>query len=129
MPLPSVIAEGVDEHADGLCRYIDASPTPYHAVAQAAAMLAEAGFDEVDEVDPWPREPGRYYVRRAGTIAAWSTAALSSGGSGGSGGAGHAAGFRILGGHTDSRTYGSNRTPTCAPSAGTSSASRSTAAR
>jgi aspartyl aminopeptidase len=72
--------------------FIDASPSPFHACAEAAARLDEAGFTALAEADAWPAAPGRHYVRRGGSLVAWST------------GAGQAAeaGFRIIGAHTDS---------------------------
>ena len=72
--------------------FIDASPSPFHACAEAGLRLDEAGFQRLDETDPWPAGPGRRYVRRGGSLVAWSTHA------------GHSAGsaFRIVGAHTDS---------------------------
>jgi aspartyl aminopeptidase len=81
-----------DSAADGLCAYIDASPSPFHACAQAAQQLRARGFSEVLETQPWPGEPGRWFVVRGGSLVAWSTE--------------HAAGpespFRVVGAHTDS---------------------------
>lgn len=85
----------LDEHARGLCAFVDASPSPYHAVAEVARRLDAAGFVEVVEADAWPAEPGSHYVRRGGSIAAWSTAHLSRD-------AAASAPFRVVGGHTDS---------------------------
>lgn len=72
--------------------FIDASPSPFHACATAAAQLDAAGFSAFAEPDAWPNGPGRHYVRRGGSLVAWATSA------------GHAAsdGFRIIGAHTDS---------------------------
>lgn len=95
MPTPDPVAASAREHAEGLCAFIDASPTPFHAVEETARQLSAAGFVEVSEQHSWPGAPGRYYVRREGSIAAWSTAAVDAG-------AGPATGFRVLGGHTDS---------------------------
>lgn len=91
-----------DEHVVGLCRFIDASPSPFHAVETVAAMLTAAGFREVHEADDWSAVdslPGtassngtRLFVRREGTIAAWLAQP----------GGNPARGFRVLGGHTDS---------------------------
>ncbi len=78
--------------AAGLCAFLDASPTPFHACATAAALLDTAGFHRLAETDVWPTEPGRYYLVRGGSLVAWHT--------------GHADGaatpFRIVGAHTDS---------------------------
>jgi aspartyl aminopeptidase len=75
--------------AQGLCEFIDASPSPFHACATVGARLADAGYAEVAETDRWPDRPGRYFLVRAGSLVAWN-----SEGSGGP--------FRIVGAHTDS---------------------------
>ncbi|ORW96770.1 aminopeptidase [Mycobacterium sp. IEC1808] len=75
--------------AAGLCDFIDASPSPFHACATVAARLVEAGYAELGETDRWPDRPGRYFVVRAGSLVAWN----SSGPDGP---------FRIVGAHTDS---------------------------
>lgn len=97
---------GVDEVADGLAQYLDDSPSPFHAVASAARLLADAGFVAVAETDQTPTAPGRYLTLRGGSLIAWSTEALAA--TGESGGPDRpAAGdpvvpFRIVGAHTDS---------------------------
>jgi aspartyl aminopeptidase len=85
-----------DTEAQGLIDFVDASPTPFHACEQAAARLREADFTEVVETDPWPREPGRYWLVRGGSLIAWDTTGAHAAG------AGPAAGFRVVGAHTDS---------------------------
>ena len=82
------------EHARDLLAFIDASPSPWHAVATAATRLAGAGYQELPETDEWSLRPGgRYFVIRGGS----SLIAFV---------AGHAAlahaGFRLVGAHTDS---------------------------
>lgn len=59
--------------ADDLLAFIAASPTPYHAVAEAARRLAAAGFLPLDEREPWPVAPGLkgYVVRGGGTLVAF----------------------------------------------------------
>jgi aspartyl aminopeptidase len=76
----------------GMLDFIDRSPSPFHAAAEAASSLDRAGFAEVHEVDAWPAGPGRRYLRRGGSLVAWATDE------------GHSptAGFRIIGAHTDS---------------------------
>jgi aspartyl aminopeptidase len=75
--------------ARGLGEFIDASPSPFHACATAAARLRDAGYVELSEFDRWPREPGRYFTVRAGSLVAWSSrTGLTP--------------FRIVGAHTDS---------------------------
>lgn len=71
---------------------LDQSPSPYHAVAGVAATLAAAAFSEIVETDPFPAEPGRYFVRRGGSIVAWATGDSTD----------PTTGFRMVGAHTDS---------------------------
>jgi len=75
--------------AAGLCDFIDASPSPFHACATAAARLTGAGYTELSEADRWPEQPGRYFTVRAGSLIAWNSA-------------GPEGPFRIVGAHTDS---------------------------
>ncbi len=52
---------------DGLRAFIDASPTPYHAVATMRSALEAAGFQALDEAGRWDLAPGgAYYVVRGG---------------------------------------------------------------
>lgn len=85
-----------DTEAQGLIDYVDASPTPFHACEQSARRLAEAGFTEVLENEPFPTEPGRHWMLRGGSLIAWDSTAASGSGRG------PAAGFRVVGAHTDS---------------------------
>ena len=61
--------------AQGLCNFVDLSPSPFHVCATVAAMLADADFDELTETQPWPTEPGRYYVIRGGSLIAFPATA------------------------------------------------------
>ncbi len=81
-----------DATAAGLCRFLDASPTPFHACATAAGLLEQAGFVRLDERDRWPRHPGEYYLIRGGSLIAWRTGDHHD----------PATPFRIVGAHTDS---------------------------
>ncbi len=55
------------QNAKSLCDFIDASPTPYHAVDSAQAALNAVGAVRLDERDAWRLEPGKaYYVARDG---------------------------------------------------------------
>ena len=50
---------------DLLMEYIENSPSPYHAVHSAAALLEDAGFTRLEEGAPWTLEGGRgYYTTR-----------------------------------------------------------------
>lgn len=81
-----------DSEATGLCAFVDASPSPFHACAQAGARLASAGFSLLSETDAFPAERGRYYLIRGGSLIAWSSQAAT----------GPATAFRVVGAHTDS---------------------------
>lgn len=83
-----------DDPVADLLRFIDASPTPYHAVAEAARRLERAGFCRVDERDAWALAPGDrcYAVRAEGSLLALQAGEVSPA----------EAGFRIVGAHTDS---------------------------
>ena len=49
----------------GLMRFIDASPTAFHAAANVCDALAEAGWQRLEERDRWRIAPGgRYYFTR-----------------------------------------------------------------
>jgi aspartyl aminopeptidase len=51
-----------------LCEFLDASPTPFHAVSSMAHRLSEAGFSELQESQTWSLEAGgKYYVVRNGS--------------------------------------------------------------
>jgi aspartyl aminopeptidase len=81
-----------DSEAAGLCAFVDASPSPFHACAEAGRQLAAAGFSLVAETDAFPTEPGRHYLIRGGSLMAWSTEVAR----------GPATPFRVVGAHTDS---------------------------
>lgn len=54
--------------AEELIDFIAKSPTAYHAVAEFAGMLDDAGFSALSEKDAWSLEAGgRYYVIRGGS--------------------------------------------------------------
>ena len=78
----------------GLLGYIDASPTPFHAVVAASRLLLAQGYTALDERDAWQLAPGgRYFVTRNGSsLIAFTLGeeALAT------------SGVRIVGAHTDS---------------------------
>src|ERR1700729_364687 len=82
------------ETALDLIAFLDASPSPYHATAEARRRLSEAGFTEVGPVAEWPSGPGRYVVVDGGSLFAWVVPEGSP----------PDARFRLLGAHTDSPT-------------------------
>ncbi len=81
-------------HAQDLLNFIDASPSPWHAVATSVQALQNKGFVELLESEAWSLQArGRYYVvRDDSSIIAFSlgSKAISE----------H--GFRLIGAHTDS---------------------------
>ncbi len=82
MPTPPV---------DGLLRFIDASPSPYHAAANLADRLAGAGFERVGPGDG-PGTTGRGVTVDGGSLVAWSVPASAP----------PDRGAVVLGAHTDS---------------------------
>lgn len=84
----------MDSPIDDLLAFIDASPTPYHAVATAIERLEAAGYEELEEGDAWCLEPGarRYVVRGESSLIAFEVGARPPAESG----------FRLIGAHTDS---------------------------
>jgi aspartyl aminopeptidase len=77
-----------------LITFLDSSPSPYHAAAQARRRLAAAGFTELGLADEWPSGPGRYVVTDGGSLFAWVVPDGAAAGTS----------FRLLGAHTDSPT-------------------------
>ena len=76
---------------EDLLAYLDASPSPWHAVRSAADRLLAAGFVEQIETSAWtPVSNG--FVIRGGALVAWRNPV----------GATMARPFRIVGAHTDS---------------------------
>lgn len=73
-----------------LMNFLDASPSPWHAAATAAARLEAAGFVELDETASWAELPIAGFVRRGGALIAWRLPATD------------VAALRIVGAHTDS---------------------------
>ncbi|QRM19597.1 M18 family aminopeptidase [Dechloromonas sp. TW-R-39-2] len=80
--------------AEDLLAFIDASPSPWHAVQTCEQRLLASGFCRLDEVDRWQLTPGgRYFVIRGGSsiiafIVGHQPAAET--------------GLRLIGAHTDS---------------------------
>jgi aspartyl aminopeptidase len=85
-----------DSPAHDLLAYIDASPSPFHAVLETSRRLDAAGFVRVDEREAWSLEPGAkaYLVRDGGSIAAFEIGTEPP----------EEAGVRLIGAHTDSPT-------------------------
>ena len=53
------------EYTEGLLKFIQASPTPFHAVGAMTETLKAEGYQQLKESDAWGAiAPGRYYVTR-----------------------------------------------------------------
>jgi aspartyl aminopeptidase len=81
----------LDDFNKGLMDFLDASPTPFHAVLQMQKMLEASGFERLDEKTSWALETEKkYYVtRNDSSIIAFSLPKEEEG-------------FVMLGAHTDS---------------------------
>lgn len=79
---------------DAFLAFIDRSPSPYHAVAEAVAMLTAAGFVPLSEAERWTLAPGgTYFVIRGGkSLIAWRQGSAPAA----------EAGFRFVAAHSDS---------------------------
>jgi aspartyl aminopeptidase len=81
---------------DDLRAFVDASPSPSHAVAELVRRLRASGFTELAETDRWEPAPGAaHFVVRHGSLVAFRM------------GSGPLAehGLRLVGAHTDSPTF------------------------
>lgn len=101
--MTSVTTPALD-HLHDLADFIAASPSSFHAVAEAGRRLAEADFVELDETEEWPTDAGRRFVIRDGAIVAWIVPS----------GATTTTPFRITGAHTDSPGFMLKPRPTTA---------------
>ncbi|RAX48344.1 M18 family aminopeptidase [Arthrobacter sp. AQ5-05] len=90
------------EHINDLSAFVAASPSSFHAAAEAARRLDAAGFTALSEADAWEPAPGGHYVIRDGAIIAWVQPES----------AGATTGFHILGSHTDSPSFKLKPKPT-----------------
>ncbi len=77
-----------------LMQFLDASPTPSHAVAQAVDRLVAGGFTELDLEKPWGAAPEAGVVRRDGALLAWRAPTDWT----------PTTGLRIMAAHSDSPT-------------------------
>lgn len=92
--LEGMTPSDTDAAANDLLAFIDASPTPYHAVRESIRRLTAQGYRALDEREPWDLKPGdKVYVTRGDTsIAAFHLGTVPV----------DRAGFRLVGAHTDS---------------------------
>jgi aspartyl aminopeptidase len=83
-------------HIDDLASFITASPSSYHAAAETARRLVEAGYTALDETAEWHLSPGdRVVIVRDGAVIALAVPGRVVA----------TTPFRILGAHTDSPTF------------------------
>lgn len=77
-----------------LLQFLQASPTPYHAVASVVSVLQEHGFTELKETQSWSLQTGQgyYLVRNDSSVIAFRHGDVTS----------TDAAIRMAGAHTDS---------------------------
>jgi aspartyl aminopeptidase len=90
-------------HAHDLAAFVEASPSSFHAAAEVARRLEEAGFMRLDEADGWQAQAGgNFLVIRDGATIAWVVP----------GGATASTGVRVFGAHSDSPGFKLKPQPT-----------------
>ena len=90
-------------HAEDLADFVAASPSSYHAAAEVARRLENAGFAPLAEEDAWDVAPGgRYLVVRDGAAIAWTIPADATA----------VTPAHVLGAHTDSPGFKLKPQPT-----------------
>jgi len=82
----------VERFNSDLFNFLDASPTPFHAVSRMRSILLEAGFEELHETVSWSlREGMRYFcIRNGSSLIAFTYPKMVQ------------PGYLLLGAHTDS---------------------------
>ncbi len=87
------ITAAARSHAEDLADFVAASPSSYHAAAEVARRLTDAGFTGLDETAAWTVVPGaRQFVVRDGAVIAWVVPQGATG----------ETPFHIFGAHSDS---------------------------
>ncbi|GAA5902125.1 hypothetical protein JCM6882_006707 [Rhodosporidiobolus microsporus] len=76
MKQTSAVPQSALAPAQGFVDFVNASPTPFHAVAECVGRLERAGFVRLHERDPWNGKlahGGKYFVtRNQSSIMAWT---------------------------------------------------------
>ncbi len=80
------------DHARDFADFIVDSPTSYHAAAEVAERLIDAGYVDQSETDSWDASPGGHVVVRDGAVIAYRVPDQLT----------DEPSFRIVGAHTDS---------------------------
>lgn len=90
--------------SSGLVEFLNASPSPFHAVGSCAKILSESGFTRISERDLWHGEGqnvnlvkgGKYFfTRNSSCLVAFSVGGNYTPGNG----------FQVIGAHTDSPDF------------------------
>lgn len=90
-------------HAADLADFVAASPSSFHAAAEVARRLTDAGFAPRDELESWTVRAGdRGLVVRDGAVIAWAVPGSATADTG----------FRIFGAHSDSPAFKLKPQPT-----------------
>lgn len=93
----------VNQFNANLCAFLDASPTPFHAVEVMRLRLETAGFIALNERAEWCVEPGKsyYVIRNNSSIVAFHCGTENL----------QECGWRMVGAHTDSPNLKVKPTP------------------
>jgi len=90
-------------HIEDLAAFVTASPSSYHAAAEAVRRATAAGYALLDEREAWDVAPGgRYVVRRDGSVIAFALPEAAAA----------TTPFVIVGAHTDSPGFKLKPKPT-----------------
>jgi aspartyl aminopeptidase len=86
--------QNINEFNQDLLAFLEASPTPFHAVSEMVRQFSKSGFTHLDEGEEWLLQEGKAYfvVRNGSSVVAFTAVHQSLINNG----------FRMVGAHTDS---------------------------